>query len=293
MARPKKTSLNYFPKDTDYYDDDKIIDLLDEYGPMGQTLYDVIITYVYKNSYYLEMSAEKLAVLVSRMIGNRWIEKELALEIIHYCADIGLLCKDLLEQNVITSVGIQRRYSEITARNRVNRDKYWLLEEGDSLADGNSASELSVSDAETEVNAAETNVNDAKTEINAAETPVFDAKTQQSKVNKNKANKNKVNAPPTQAPTAPTHNTYGKNVHLSREEYNSLVRDYGEVKIYDYINKIDRYIERSGQKPYDNHNSTIREWLEKDGVKKQREHSYDLHKLLQNAIDNVPVMDDC
>ena len=40
------------------------------------------------------------------------------LQVIHFCAELDLFDKDLLAQGVITSVGIQRRYVEITARRR-------------------------------------------------------------------------------------------------------------------------------------------------------------------------------
>ena len=39
MGRKPKTGLDYFPKDVDYYDDFNIMDLMNEYGPLGQTIY--------------------------------------------------------------------------------------------------------------------------------------------------------------------------------------------------------------------------------------------------------------
>lgn len=35
MGRPIKAGLSYFPKDVDYYEDFKIMDLMNEYGPLG------------------------------------------------------------------------------------------------------------------------------------------------------------------------------------------------------------------------------------------------------------------
>ena len=43
MGRKVKTGLSYFSKDVDYYDDFKIMDLMNEYGPLGQTIYDVLL----------------------------------------------------------------------------------------------------------------------------------------------------------------------------------------------------------------------------------------------------------
>lgn len=40
---PNKKGLTYFPKMIDFYEDDKIFDLLDRYGPLGVTVYDCIL----------------------------------------------------------------------------------------------------------------------------------------------------------------------------------------------------------------------------------------------------------
>lgn len=130
MGRKAKTGLSYFSKDVDYYDDFKIMDLMNEYGPLGQTIYDVLLCMIYHEGYYLEVpSMEQLAVKIIKTIGNRWVKKkDFVLQVIYYCADIGLFDKTLLNQNIITSAGIQRRYDSVTVRNKVNKDKYWLID---------------------------------------------------------------------------------------------------------------------------------------------------------------------
>ena len=35
---PNKKGLTYFPKMIDFYEDDKIFDLLDRYGPLGSKI---------------------------------------------------------------------------------------------------------------------------------------------------------------------------------------------------------------------------------------------------------------
>ena len=134
-GRKPKKGLDWFKKDVNYYEDFKIIDLINEYGPVGNTIFDCILCMIYREGYYLEISPDKLAFLVMRVIGNRWVkEKSFVLRVIYYCSDIGLLDKDLLEQNVITSVGIQVRYAEVTSRNKVDKSLYWLIDEnGQSL----------------------------------------------------------------------------------------------------------------------------------------------------------------
>lgn len=179
MGRHPKTGLDYFPKDVDYWDDFKIMDLMNEYGPLGAVIYDIVISKVYKNGYYLEVPLEKLASQVIRLIGNRWIkDKSLVQQVIQYCADIGLFDHALLSQSVITSAGIQRRYSEVTVRNKVNKDKYWLLEKNEPQAACKSVPSENISVAEKAENVTEMSVNAASM--------------QQSKVKKSKVNESKV-----------------------------------------------------------------------------------------------------
>ena len=182
MARPRKKGLVYFYKDVHDWDDFKIIDLVGEYGPLGFAVYDVVLCEVYKNGYYLEIPLEKLASYVIRAIGNRWIrEKSFVLQVVQYCADIGLFDEALLSQSVITSAEIQKHYSEVTGRSKADKSKYWLL--GESKKNDSPAAVI---------NAPENEVFAAETRVFAAETRVNDADMQQSKVNKSKVNKSKV-----------------------------------------------------------------------------------------------------
>ena len=181
MARPKKTGLDYFPKDVDTWDDYKIMDLVNEYGPLGYCIYDIARDEVYKNGYYLEVPLDRLAVLIIRKIGNRWVkDKNLVLQVIQYCADIGLFHNALLTQSVITSVGIQKRYSEVTVRNKADKSKYWLLEKNDSHAGLKTASQKTIT-------AVKTAVSETEKQVNASVIPQ-----KESKVNKSKANERKV-----------------------------------------------------------------------------------------------------
>lgn len=116
-----------------YYEDDKIFDLLDEYGPLGVTVYDCILTIVYSNGYFANLSKDKLSRMVIRKIGNKWIKSQkVVVQVIDYCADLGLFHKDLMLQNIITSVGIQKRYYKIAVKlmkRQLYSKEYWLLDE--------------------------------------------------------------------------------------------------------------------------------------------------------------------
>ena len=51
MGRPPKPGLQYYSKDVDFYDDLKIMDLLEEWGPLGVTVYEVMLCAIYKSGY--------------------------------------------------------------------------------------------------------------------------------------------------------------------------------------------------------------------------------------------------
>ena len=172
MGRRAKTKLDYFPKDVDFYDDFKIMELLGEYGPNGIVIYDATLCIIYGTGYYIECpDMNHLAARIVKMIGNRWIrKKDFVLQVIRFCADIGLFDKALLNQNVITSVGIQRRYSEVTVRNKVNKEKYWLLKE----------------DGQPLLNAPKKRISATEKTIFATKNPINDVEMQQSKEKESK-----------------------------------------------------------------------------------------------------------
>ena len=123
-----KEGLSYFPLDVDIFEDFKIMELLDVYGPNGLSIYIYLLTKIFHEGYYLEQPVEKVAAFAVRALGNKWITKDLVINVIHFCGDIGLLRVDYLGKGVLTSEGCQKRYAEITKR-RVHRErKYWLLD---------------------------------------------------------------------------------------------------------------------------------------------------------------------
>jgi len=130
MARPPRKGLNYFPMDVDFFDDEKIVELLITYGPLGCIVYEAVISMVYRQGHYLEMEPGRLAIHVTHRIGNRWVESIGRVEeIIRFCGRIGLFDEQLLQQGVVTSCGIQRRYDKVAVRRRHITREYWLLED--------------------------------------------------------------------------------------------------------------------------------------------------------------------
>ena len=128
---PNKKGLDYFPKMVDFYEDDRIFDLLDRYGPLGVTVYDCILCIVYKHGYYAEIPLDKLSRMIVKMIGNKWVKnKKAVVQVVHFCSEIGLIDDDLMTKNIITSVGIQKRFYKIAVKlmkRQLYDDRYWLL----------------------------------------------------------------------------------------------------------------------------------------------------------------------
>ena len=284
MARAVGNGLRYFPKDVDYYMDDRIMDLLDAYGPLGQTVYDVMLSMVYREGYYLEMAPDRLARQIIRWIGSQWVEsREKVVEVLGFIAEVGLVDKALYRQGIITSAAIQRRYDEVAARRKTDRSKYWLLEAEPAAETETIAAESPGCAAECVPNAAECAPNAPSAVPSAAETPLFAAESAQSKEKETRGNKTKAKEtkqkessakereregkgaglPAPRLPPSPA-KRYGhyQNVLLPDDEYASLQSELGR-SLPVYIDKLSAYMEAKGR-DYPSHGATIRKWFTDD-----------------------------
>lgn len=77
---------------------------------------------------------------------------------------------------------------------------------------------------------------------------------------------------PPPAPPKSVKKTFGEysNISLTDDQYQQLVRDYGESVINDYIQRMDEYIQMKGKK-YKDFNLALRNWIKKDGITKGNE----------------------
>jgi hypothetical protein len=182
MARPPKMGLGYFTSDVDMMNDIKIMSLLAKYGPLGFTVWFSIICMIYKEGYFIHYD-DRLVLGLIRIIGNKYAKKEAVVQVIWYCAEIGLFDHDLLQQSIITSVGLQKRYATINVRRQFQSGPYWLIND---QKDKNSATEKSDS---INFNVTQNGVNAAETQVIATETPV-NVSNNSTKENKSKVNKN-------------------------------------------------------------------------------------------------------
>lgn len=130
--RPRKEGMDYFPVDVDLFEDDKLFDVQNEFGPLGEVIYIRLLCLIYKNGYYYKFeSLDKLSAMLIKSIGNRWIrDRQTVKEVIPFLAKCNLFSPELMRENVLTSQSIQRRYQKATERRQsTNSKEYWLLEE--------------------------------------------------------------------------------------------------------------------------------------------------------------------
>lgn len=232
MARPVKKGLSYFPKDVDFYNDYKIMDLLEKYGPIGVTVYDVILTEIYRHGYYLEEPIDRVAANVARIIGSKWVQKRLVSQVILDCGDIGLFERNLLQHGVMTSVGIQRRYSTVTSRNKASKEKYWLIDE-----DG----QLLLNSPQNKISAEETEVSDAETMVNDAEIPQKERK--ENKTKQNKKIGRELQSSPTQPPVFRLLMLNGETYPVYQEEIEKYQNLYPAIDVQQEYRKMIGWID--------------------------------------------------
>ena len=131
MARPLKDGVDYFPKDTDFYGDDKVRLLRAEFGAKGMYMLDYILCEIYKkNGYFLPWDKNR-CFLVSDGAGCG-CGPEYISEFIAGCIRCSFFDKRVFESfGVLTSAGIQRRYIRMfNSRDEISILKeYWLLDD--------------------------------------------------------------------------------------------------------------------------------------------------------------------
>ena len=263
MPRPQKAGVEYFPLDVE--NDDKL-DLIEaEFGLTGFAVIVKLYQRIYKLGYYCEWNDE-VALLFGKRLGTGG---KAVSEIVSAAIRRKLFDEEIYRKyGVLTSRGIQKRYFEIVARRKnVEVEQRYLLVSRDLIPVN-----VNIMYAETPVN-----VNTMQTE-----TPENAYRSTQSKVKESKVKESKVNV-------CASTRAYGShnNIHLTAEQYDALCKDYGKSVTDDYIERCGDYVANSGKKPYSNHYRTLLNWLTKDGVEKQKQHSYNVDKILAHAKANV------
>jgi len=184
MPRRIKTGLDFYYKDVHEWDQIPIVSLINKYGTDGYCVYTLTESRIYEMGYYLEIPLESLALYVMRILGLK--DQNRVIAILNYCAKLGLFDPELLSKSVVTSISIQKHYLSVTARRKVDKSKYWLL---DKITAGEEKQMEKI--PPTKIIEAEKPISAAETGENATEMPENATEMQQSKVNKSKENKTK------------------------------------------------------------------------------------------------------
>ncbi len=275
MARPPKKGLAYFPFDVDLLDDIKVCKLIDQYGTLGLSVYVALLTMIYREGYYINLSPEEAAAKVVRTLGDRWCRKngrssiEFISRIILTCAEIGLFDETLVRQKVITSVGIQRRYASAMVRNKFKKDSFWLLDDDENtvvetVETVENSDFKKIQGAGALESAPVFRVSATETPIIATETPIIATEMQQIKEKKNKTKSIEGKLVKNSLPVLRRYGAYN-NVYLTDDQLRALKEKYPA----DYHSKIDQlssYLTKSG-KYYANHFAVICDWAKEDEAK--------------------------
>lgn len=137
MGRPKKTGLDYFPVDTDIFEDFGVKILMARFGSDGFTLYMYILSRAYKDKGYYIIENEDLEFIISKDLS---MSREKVRQIMTYLFSRSLLVRIadgksstlVVPVTIITSTGIQKRYQEAVkeraSKNPVEvKAEFWLL----------------------------------------------------------------------------------------------------------------------------------------------------------------------
>lgn len=144
MARPKKSGLDYFPFDIDFFYDEKVVCVAGEFGLKGEICLIHLLCAVYRNGYFVEWTKPLRYKLLKELPG---VSGGLLSQIVESSVRWGFFDKDLFDSaHILTSRGIQRRYFEV-GRRRISADAslpYLLIPACGSEADNASNSKPKV-----------------------------------------------------------------------------------------------------------------------------------------------------
>jgi hypothetical protein len=162
MARPNKEGLDYFPFDTNLFQDIRIRKLIKYQSGKAVTVYALLLCIIYKDGYYMRWDKE-LPFIISEQTG---FEEAYVLEVINSCLKLGLFSNELYTSDgILTSRGIQERYKKICdlCRRKSEISEFSLI----------SSEEIGISSEEKPINSAKSTQrkgNKNKESLNTRET---------------------------------------------------------------------------------------------------------------------------
>lgn len=132
MARPRKSGIDYFPFDTDFFSDNKIRILRARFGVDGLAVYIFILCEIYREGYYLTWN-DDTEYIVADELG---MSHEKVKQVMTFLYGRSLLTEMSIlptPDTIVTSAGIQRRY-QLAVEERARKlpievdSNIWLLD---------------------------------------------------------------------------------------------------------------------------------------------------------------------
>lgn len=124
-GRLPKIGADYFSKDIDFYEDDKVRLLRAEFGAKGMYLLDYLLCDIYKQYGYYAIWDKRKCFLVSDGAGCG-CSPEFVAEFVAGCIRCSFFNKRVFDMfGVLTSAGIQRRFMRVLK----NRDSFYVISE--------------------------------------------------------------------------------------------------------------------------------------------------------------------
>lgn len=129
MARPLKKGLDYFPLNTDFFEDEKIVAISGEFGLKGEIAAVKLLCAIYRNGYFAVWDDLFKYKLLKSLPG---ISPDLLESIVSRLVSWGFFNQDLFHSTrALTSKGIQARFFAASKRRRNDEDLPYLLGQED------------------------------------------------------------------------------------------------------------------------------------------------------------------
>lgn len=131
IARPIKDGVDYFPVDTDFFQDEKVRLLKAEFGAKGLVILLALLCDIYRGNGYYKVWDKDACLLMADAVGCG-AGPETITQVVHGCLRRSIFDNGVFQMSgILTSAGIQRRYIRaVSAREEIILIReYWLLHE--------------------------------------------------------------------------------------------------------------------------------------------------------------------
>ena len=118
MARPLKSGIDYFPLDCNFMKDIKVRKILRACGPSAIAVIVNLLCTIYQGDGYYMLWDEDTGFLISDDVG---VKESFVHEVVKTAVQVDFFNAAMFDtRGILTSIGIQRRYKEATARRNDN-----------------------------------------------------------------------------------------------------------------------------------------------------------------------------